>query len=100
MIFFEVVFINKQGEQLKIFSFISDTPGSPCKQPRIALKDPPNTSNQQTNSFPQPMISPRLNKRPGKLLIELSHDDIKREKPDLTGSLIGSLVLRSQSNVV
>ncbi|XP_028399480.1 DNA-binding protein Rfx5-like [Dendronephthya gigantea] len=44
---------------------VKDTPGSPCKQPRIALKDPPsNTSDHQTNSFSQPMISPRVNKRP------------------------------------
>lgn len=42
---------------------IKDTPGSPCKHPRIALKDPPSTPNRQTNSFSQPMMSPRLNKR-------------------------------------
>ena len=42
-----------------------DIPGSPCKQPRISLKDPPSTPNQQTNSFSQPMTSPRVNKRQG-----------------------------------
>ena len=42
---------------------VKDTPGSPCKQPRIALKDPPTTPNRQTYSFSQPMVSPLVNKR-------------------------------------
>lgn len=55
---------NKSGISLTN-NAVKETPVSPCKQPRMILTNPPTTPNKQKNSFSQPQISPRMQKRSG-----------------------------------